>query len=101
MNYVTKEFLIQLEDLTGKDHFEQVKRSNRAASYCRARLGADCTVNQVCGQASVESQLCPDCGRLRDCFVSEKYCSADGTRRVVKCECMHCEAVFFAYQEGR
>lgn len=96
MNYVTKEFLIQLESPGKKNMTEAVKGNNRAASYCRLRLGDDYERVET---TAVESQICPDCGQLRDCFILEKNLSADARKRVIKASCMHCEAAFFAYQE--
>ena len=99
MNFVTKEYLIQTSDFNKKNFAEAAKNNNRAASYCRLRLGADCTVNKNRGMATVEEHICPVCGQKRDCFVAEKYFSADGQRRIIKAECMTCESVFLSYQE--
>ncbi len=97
MNYVTKEFLIQLESPGKKTITDSVRSANRAASYCRLRLGDDYAKNE---STAVEGQICPDCGQLRDCFILERNVSPDGRKRVIKARCMHCEGVFFAYQES-
>lgn len=96
MNYITKEFLIQLESPGKKLMTDAVKNTNRAASYCRLRLGDDYRKNE---STAVEAQICPDCGQMRDCFILERNTSADGRKRIIKATCMHCEATFFAYQE--
>ena len=99
MNYSTKEFLIQLESTNRKNFAEGIKNNNRALSYCRLRLGDDMESRAAGGAPAVEALICPDCGQVRDCFITEKFFSRDGRKRVIKASCMVCEGIFYAYQE--
>lgn len=97
MNYVTKEYLIQIDNFNKKNFVEAAKNNNRAASYVRVRLGEDCEKSPL--SATVEFEICPVCGQKRDCLVSEKYLSADARKRIYRAQCMNCDALFMAYQE--
>ena len=97
MNYVTKEYLIQLENFNKKNFAERTKNNNRATSYCRLRLGDDCVKSPVA--TTVEFEICPVCGQKRDCLVSEKYLSSDGRKKIFRAQCMYCDASFLSYQE--
>ncbi len=97
MKYVTKEFLIPVESPSKRDFYEKVKASNRIKSYCRARLGEDLEIKS--GVTAVEAQICPECARLRDCFIPAQYLSKDKKSRVIEADCMECDCNFYAYQE--
>ena len=100
MNYITKEYLIQVENLNRRNIAEDVKNANRAAVYCHARLGDDYTKSEMRGVPGIGEEICPICGQRRDCFIFEKCLSNDGRKKIVKAKCNECEATFFAYQEG-
>lgn len=97
MNYITKEFLIPLESPSSGDMYQKVKAENRIKSYCRARLGQDYSI--MSGVTAVEAQLCPECARVRDCFITQQFISADSKERIIGATCMECDCDFFAYQE--